>query len=435
MSTPTTTPARRAAVTFIFVTVMLDMLAFGIIIPVLPHLIVELIGGSIAKAAVWSSAFGTLYMLMQFVFSPIQGALSDRFGRRTVILISSLGLGIDFVVMALAPVLWLLFLGRAVSGICAASFSTANAYIADVTPKEKRAAAFGLLGAAFGIGFIVGPALGGFLGHLHIRLPFWVAAGLSLVNFCYGFFVLPESLPPERRSARFDWRHANPFGALVLLRRYPQVFGLASVFFLINLAQFSLNSTYVLYTDYRFGWGPQIVGYTLGLVGLCSGLVQAVLVRRLMPKLGERRMILTGLTLCSVGYVFFGFAPIAWLFVLGIPFLCMGGLAGPPAQALMTHQVDAHEQGRLQGALTSLASLAGIFGPALFANLFALFISDHAPWPLPGVAFVLAALLLAVAAVVAWRVTAKMPAHALAAEAAAGGATPPDPTAITHIEP
>lgn len=435
MSAPTTTPARRAAVTFIFVTVMLDMLAFGIIIPVLPHLIVQLIGGSIAKAAVWSSAFGTLYMLMQFVFSPIQGALSDRFGRRTVILISSFGLGIDFVVMALAPVLWLLFIGRAVSGICAASFSTANAYIADVTPKEKRAAAFGLLGAAFGIGFIVGPALGGFLGHLHIRLPFWVAAGLSLVNFCYGFFVLPESLPPERRSARFDWRHANPFGALVLLRRYPQVFGLATVFFLTNLAQFSLNSTYVLYTDYRYGWGPQIVGYTLGLVGLCSGLVQAVLVRRLMPRLGERRMILAGLTLCIVGYVFFGFAPIAWLFVLGIPFLCMGGLAGPPAQALMTHQVDAHEQGRLQGALTSLASLAGIFGPALFANLFALFISDHAPLPLPGVAFVLAAILLAVAAVVAWRVTAKMPVHGLTAAVSAVGATPPDPTAIAHIEP
>jgi len=435
VSTPPTTPVRRAAVTFIFVTVMLDMLAFGIIIPVLPHLIVQLIGGSIAKAAVWSSAFGTLYMLMQFVFSPIQGALSDRFGRRTVILISSFGLGIDFVVMALAPVLWLLFIGRAVSGICAASFSTANAYIADVTPKEKRAAAFGLLGAAFGIGFIVGPALGGFLGHLHIRLPFWVAAGLSLVNFCYGFFVLPESLPPERRSARFDWRHANPFGALVLLRRYPQVFGLATVFFLTNLAQFSLNSTYVLYTDYRYGWGPQIVGYTLGLVGLCSGLVQAVLVRRLMPRLGERRMILSGLTLCIVGYVFFGFAPIAWLFVLGIPFLCMGGLAGPPAQALMTHQVDAHEQGRLQGALTSLASLAGIFGPALFANLFALFISDHAPLPLPGVAFVLAAILLAVAAVVAWRVTAKMPVHGLTAAVSAVGATPPDPTAIAHIEP
>ena len=411
-------PRHRAAINFIFVTVMLDMLAFGIIIPVLPHLIVQLIGGSISQAAVWAGAFVTLFMLMQFVFSPVQGALSDRFGRRTVILISSFGLGIDFIVMALAPVLWLLFVGRAVSGICAASFSTANAYIADIVPKERRAAAFGTLGAAFGVGFIVGPALGGFLGHLHIRLPFWVAAALSLINFGYGYFVLPESLPKERRSARFDWRHANPFGAVVLLRRYPQVFGLATVFFLINLAQFSLNSTYVLYTDYRYGWGPQAVGYTLGLVGLCSGLVQAVLVRRLMPKLGERRMILAGLALCIVGYVFFGFASLPWVFLLGIPFLSLGGLAGPPAQAMMTHQVDPHEQGRLQGALTSLASLAGIFGPALFSNLFALFISDHAPVQhLPGAAFVLAAALLLTAGLIAIKVTRHVPVAApLAAE-------------------
>ena len=398
-------PRHRAALTFIFVTVTLDMLAFGIVIPVLPHLIVQLIGGSIAKAAVWSGAFGALFMLMQFVFSPVQGALSDRFGRRTVILISCLGLGIDFAVMALAPVLWLLFVGRAVSGVCAASFSTANAYIADITPKEKRAAAFGTLGAAFGIGFIIGPALGGFLGHLHIRLPFWIAAALSLTNFAYGYFVLPESLPKEKRSRRFEWRHANPLGALLLLRRYPQVFGLASVFFLINLAQFSLNSTYVLYTDYRYGWGPQAVGYTLGLVGLCSGLVQAVLVRRLMPTFGERRLIIAGLSLCIVGYLFFGLAPVAWVFLAGIPFLCLGGLAGPPAQAMMTQQVDPHEQGRLQGALTSLASLAGIFGPALFANLFALFISDHAPVKLPGAAFLLSSALLLAAAIIAFQIT------------------------------
>ncbi len=430
---PPAAPRHRAALTFIFVTVMLDMLAFGIIIPVLPHLIVQLIGGSIPQAAVWSGMFGALFMLMQFVFSPVQGALSDRFGRRTVILISSFGLGVDFIVMALAPALWLLFIGRAVSGVCAASFSTANAYIADITPKEKRAAAFGTLGAAFGIGFIVGPALGGFLGHLHIRLPFWVAAGLSLINFAYGYFVLPESLPKEKRSARFDWRHANPFGAVVLLRRYPQVFGLAAVFFLINLAQFSLNSTYVLYTDYRYGWGPQMVGYTLGLVGLCSGLVQAVLVRRLMPKLGERRLILAGLTLCIIGYVFFGLAPVAWLFVLGIPFLCLGGLAGPPAQSLLTQQVDPHEQGRLQGALTSLASLAGIFGPALFANLFALFISNHAPVRhLPGAAFVLAALLLLTAAVLATRVT--RPRHGVVIPAT-GAITPAMPFNEFSSEP
>ncbi|QAU24978.1 MFS transporter [Dyella sp. M7H15-1] len=392
---------QKAAFAFIFVTVMLDMLAFGIIIPVLPHLVVDLIGGSIAKAAVWISAFGTVYMLMQFVFSPVQGALSDRFGRRAVILISSFGLGVDFIVMALTPVMWLLFVGRAVSGICSASFSTANAYIADIVPKEQRAAAFGAMGGAFALGFIAGPALGGFLGHISLRLPFWVAAGLSLVNFCYGFFVLPESLPAERRAKHFDWRHANPFGALVLLRRYPQVFAFAAVFFLINLAQFSLNSTYVLYTDYRYGWGPQAVGYTLGLVGLCSGLVQAILVRQLMPKLGERRMIMLGLPLCVVGYMFFGLSSVSWMFLLGIPFLCLGGLSGPPAQALMTQQVDPHEQGRLQGALSSLASLAGIFGPAVFANLFALFISDHAPVHLPGIAFVLAGSLLAVATLVA----------------------------------
>ena len=398
-------PRRRAALTFIFVTVMVDMLAFGIIIPVLPHLIVDLIGGSIAKAAVWSGAFGALFMLMQFVFSPVQGALSDRYGRRTVILISSFGLGIDFVVMAIAPSLWLLFVGRAISGMCAASFSTANAYIADITPKEKRAAAFGTLGAAFGVGFIIGPALGGFLGHLSIRLPFWMAGVLSLINFAYGLFVLPESLPKEKRTARFAWRDANPLGALILLRRYPQVFGLAAVFFLINLAQFSLNSTYVLYTDYRYGWGPQAVGYTLALVGLCSGLVQAELVRRLMPRFGERRLIIGGLLLCVVGYFFLGFAPVAWVFLAGIPFLCLGGLAGPPAQAMMTQQVDPHEQGRLQGALTSLASLAGIFGPALFANIFALFISDHAPVHLPGAAFILSAALLLASALIAFNMT------------------------------
>jgi DHA1 family tetracycline resistance protein-like MFS transporter len=401
-SAPSTAPAgQKAALAFIFVTVMLDMLAFGIIIPVLPHLIVELIGGNIAKAAVWTSAFGTVYMLMQFVFSPVQGTLSDRYGRRTVILISSFGLGVDFIVMALSPVMWLLFVGRAISGICSASFSTANAYIADIVPKEQRAAAFGSMGAAFAAGFVIGPALGGFLGHYSIRLPFWVAAALSLVNFCYGFFVLPESLPPERRTKYFNWCHANPFGALVLLRRYPQVFAFAAVFFLINLAQFSLNSTYVLYTDYRYGWGPQIVGYTLGLVGLCSGLVQAILVRQLMPKLGERRLIMLGLPLCVVGYLFFGLSSVGWVFLLGIPFLCLGGLSGPPAQALITRQVDPHEQGRLQGALSSLASLAGIFGPALFANLFALFISDHAPVHLPGIAFLLAALLLIGATIMA----------------------------------
>lgn len=409
-------PRRRAAVLFVFITMAIDMLAFGIIIPVVPHLIVDLNGGSIAEAAVWSSGFGTLFMLTQFVCSPIQGALSDRFGRRTVILISSVGLGVDFVVMALAPVLWLLFVGRVISGACAASFSTANAYIADITPREKRAAAFGTLGGAFALGLIVGPALGGFLGHLWIRLPFSVAAGLSLLNFCYGFFVLPESHPKERRSTHVNWRHANPLGSLILLRRYPQVFALATVFFLLALAQFALNSTYVLYTDYRYGWGPQIVGYSLGVVGLCTGVVQAVLVRRWMPRLGERRMMVIGVASLIVGYLVFGFAPEAWMFLIGIPFLCLGGLAGPPAQSIMTHQVPG-EQGRLQGALSGLQSLAGIVGPALFANLFALFIGKHAPTRhLPGAAFMLAAMLALVALLLTERATRGARVHSQVSE-------------------
>ena len=409
---------RRAAVVFIFVTVLLDMLAFGIVIPVLPHLIEQLAGGGIAKAAWWVGVFSTVFAVVQFGFSPVQGALSDRFGRRPVILISNLGLAIDFVILALAPTLWLLFVSRTLLGMTAASFTTANAYIADITPREKRAAAFGMLGGAFAVGFIVGPALGGFLGHLWIRLPFWAAAILSLVNFCYGFFVLPESLPKERRAPKFDWRHANPLGSVLLLKRYPQVLALAAVFFLLALAQLSINSTYVLYTDFRYGWGPQTVGYTLALVGVLTGVVQALLVRRLMPKLGERRMILSGLAFVAVGYFIFGFAPEAWLFLAGIPFLCLGGLAGPPAQSLITHQVDPSEQGRLQGALTSLQSLAGIFGPALFANLFALFISKHAPLSghLPGVAYVLAAVLVLGALVLTVRATRDLQQHVPAAE-------------------
>jgi DHA1 family tetracycline resistance protein-like MFS transporter len=391
-------PRHHAAVIFILVTVFIDILSFGIIIPVLPHLIVELVGGSIARAAVWASGFGTVFMLMQFVASPIQGALSDRHGRRLVILISCCGLGADFVVMALAPVLWLLFIGRAISGICSASFTTSYAYIADITPAHKRSAAFGLLGAAFGLGFIVGPALGGLLGHIWIRLPFWVAACLSLTNFLYGLLVLPESLPVERRSPRFEWKHANPLGALVLLKRYPQVMALASVFFLIALAQYSLNSTFVLYTDFRYGWGPKAVGIALALVGLCTAIVQGGLVRRLAPKFGDRRLMLVGLAFAVAGYAAFGFAPHAWMFMAAIPLLCLGGLAGPPAQSIITHQVDAAEQGRLQGALSSLRSLAGIIGPLLFANLFALFISEHAPLPhFSGVAFLLAAALIVVA--------------------------------------
>lgn len=398
-------PLRRAAVIFIFITVMLDMLAFGVIIPVLPHLVEQMIGGDIATAARWTGLFGVAYNLMQLIFSPIQGALSDRFGRRPVILLSNLGLGLDFIVMALAQTLPLLFIGRLVSGMTAASFSTANAYIADVTAPEKRAGAFGLLGAAFGIGFIVGPALGGWLGGFDIRLPFWIAAGLSLANFLYGYFVLPESLPPEKRSKRFDIKSANPIGALGFLRRHPQVFALALVVFTVNLAQYALNSTFVLFTDYRFQWGPQEVGFSLALVGLCSGLVQAGLVRRVVPVFGERKVMLTGLLFGIAGFSVLGLAPVVWMFLAGIPLLALWGLGGPTAQAIMTQQISAHEQGRLQGSITSLASFAGIFGPFVFSQVFAAFIGPTAPARIPGAAFLLAALLLVVAFVLGLRAT------------------------------
>jgi MFS transporter, DHA1 family, tetracycline resistance protein len=408
-SESTHTPVRQAAVIFVFITVMLDMLAFGIIIPVFPHLVQHMTGGDISTAVRWTGIMGALFGLMQFVFSPVQGALSDRFGRRPVILASNLALGLDFILMAVAQALPVLFIGRVISGIASASISTANAYIADVTPREKRAAAYGLLGAAFGIGFIIGPALGGFLGGWSVRAPFWVAAGLALTNFLYGFLVLPESLPKEKRSARFDVKNANPLGALRMLRRYPQVFALAVVFFLVALAQFSLNSTFVLYADYRYHWGPQEVGYTLALVGVCSAIVQAGLVRRAVPRFGERRVMLAGLLFGISGFLTLGFATNSVIFVLAIPLLALAGLGGPTTQAIITRQVDPGEQGRLQGAISSLSSLATIFGPFLFSQTFAFFIGTSAPIHLPGAAFVLSASLLCLGFVLGWRATLNLP--------------------------
>ena len=399
------TPVRRAAVIFVFITVMLDMLAFGIIIPVFPHLVQHMTGGDIGTAVRWTGIMGALFGLMQFVFSPVQGAMSDRFGRRPVILASNLALGFDFILMALAQALPILFIGRMISGVASASISTANAYIADVTAREKRAAAYGLLGAAFGIGFIIGPALGGFLGGISVRAPFWVAAGLALTNFLYGYFVLPESLPKERRSARFDVKNANPLGALRMLRRYPQVLALAVVFFLVALAQFSLNSTFVLYADYRYHWGPQEVGYTLALVGVCSAIVQAGMVRRVVPRFGERPVMLAGLLFGISGFLTLGFAANAIVFLLAIPLLALAGLGGPTTQAIITRQVDPTEQGRLQGAITSLASLATVFGPFVFSQIFAFFIGPNTPLHLPGAAFVLSATLLGLGFVLGWRAT------------------------------
>jgi DHA1 family tetracycline resistance protein-like MFS transporter len=388
---------------FIFVTVLIDVLSFGVIIPVLPGLVRQFTGGDYAEAARWIGWFGFLFAAIQFFSSPVQGALSDRYGRRSVILLSCLGLGVDFLLMAVAHTLPLLLLARVVSGVFSASFSTANAYIADVTVPEKRAQAYGMLGAAFGIGFVAGPLIGGWLGGIGLRLPFWFAAALALLNFFYGWRVLPESLPPERRSRRFDWSHANPFGALRLLRSYPQVFGLAAVVFLANLAHYVYPSIFVLFAGYRYGWGPVQVSWVLAGVGVCSIIVNAVLVGRIVARIGERRALLLGLGCGVAGFIVYGLADTGRAFLLGVPISALWAIAGPAAQALITRQVQGDVQGRIQGALTSLVSLAGVLGPLLFANVFAWFIGPSAPAHLPGAPWLLAGLLLASGWWLAWR--------------------------------
>jgi DHA1 family tetracycline resistance protein-like MFS transporter len=394
---------RRAALAFIFVTVLIDFLAFGLILPGLPHLVEHLAGGSTATAAYWIAVFGTAFAAIQFICSPIQGALSDRFGRRPVILLSCLGLAVDFVFMALANSLPWLFIGRMVSGVFSASLTAANAYIADVTSPEERAKSYGIVGAAFGVGLVLGPVLGGQLSHIDSRLPFWFAAGLTMLNFCYGWFVLPESLPPERRSRKFDWSHANPIGSLVLLKRYPQVFGLAAVIFLVNLAQYVYPSVFVLFADYQYNWKEDAVGWVLGLVGVLSVLVNVLLIGPGVKRFGEHRTLLFGLGCGVLGFVIYGFADVGWVLVAALPFGTLLTVAGPAAQTLLTRQVDASEQGRVQGALTSLVSVAGIVGPATFAGSFGYFIGADAPVHLPGAPFFIAAVFLGIGALIAWR--------------------------------
>ncbi len=405
MTEPTASPPgpRRAAVIFIFVTVMLDMIAVGVIVPVLPKLIVDFAGGDTAGGALYYGLFGTAWALMQFIFAPVLGSLSDRFGRRPVILLSNFGMGIDYIFMAMAPSLSWLFLGRVISGITAASIPTASAYIADVTPPEKRAAAFGLLGAAFGVGFVFGPALGGWTGSLDPHLPFWISAGLSLANACYGFFVLPESLAREKRAA-YSWKRANPVGSLALLRAQPGLLGLAAVNVIGFLAHEVLPSVFVLYGGYRYGWDARAIGFTMAIVGVCSGVVQGALVGPFVKRFGERKAVLTGL-ICGIGgFATIGLAPTGTLSLLGIPLLSLWGLAGPSALGLMSGRVGPSEQGQLQGANSSLRGLAGLIGPGLFTFTFATFIATGRGFELPGAPFLLSASLLVCSTLLAWRV-------------------------------
>jgi DHA1 family tetracycline resistance protein-like MFS transporter len=402
--TESPTPPRRAAVAFIFVTIVLDMLALGMVIPVLPKLVEGFLSGDTVRASQMFGLFATAWALMQFLFSPVLGALSDRYGRRPVVLLSNFGLGLDYILMALAPNIAWLFVGRVISGITAASIATSFAYIADVTPPEKRAARFGLMGAAFGLGFILGPALGGVIGAFDPRAPFWVAAALSLINAMYGLFVLPESLPKERRAA-FEWRRANPVGSLILLRSHPELMGLAAVNFLANLAHVVLPTVTVLYATWRYGWDNSVMGLTLAAVGACSVVVQGGVIGPFVKRFGERAALIVGLLAGAAGFAIYGLAETAAAFWAGIPVMAIWGLSGAAVQGLMTRRVSPSEQGRLQGANASVQGIANLIGPEIFALTFAYAIGGGRHWQLPGAPFLLAALMLVAAAVLAWRVT------------------------------
>ncbi|ETI62867.1 MFS transporter [Sphingobium sp. C100] len=396
----TAPPRRTAAIIFILVTALLDVMSMGIVIPVLPQLI-ETLAGSNAAAGMWNGLFVALWAAMQFLCSPVIGSLSDRFGRRPVILISVAGLALDFLLMALAPDLWWLALGRLLAGVTSSSFTSAFAYMADITPPEQRARGYGLIGAAFSGGFVAGPLIGGVLGEVSLRAPFWAAAALSALAFVYGLFVLPESLPPEKRMA-FSWRRANPFGALRLLRSHPELSSLAGVNFLLYFAHHLFSAVFVLYAGDRYGWGAWQVGTLLALVGLMDMGVQGLLVGPVVQRLGDRATMVTGLAFGAVGILAMGLAPTGWLFVAAMLPNALWGLAMPTIQSLMTRRVSESEQGQLQGANNSVGSIAGIVSPLFFGTIYSLSVGSRPALPFIGSAFILAALVLGGAALLGW---------------------------------
>ncbi len=399
-SDPATGGPRKAATLFIFFTVALDMLALGIIAPVLPRLVETLMHGTPSQASQMLGVFGTVFAAMQFVFSPVIGSLSDRWGRRPIVLLSNFGLGFDYLLMAWAPTVEWLLVGRIVSGLTTSSVPTAQAYIADVTPADKRAGAYGLLSAAFAMGFVLGPALGGLLGGINPRLPFWTSAGLSLLNGLYGLFVLPESLTLRNR-ARFSWRRANPVGSLRMLGRSRVLLGLSAVLLLAYVAQQSLMNVYVLYADYRFHWTDRTVGLSLAAVGIFSGIYGGVLVKRMIAFAGERGSIFLGLLMGIAGFCMFGLSKTGMLLWLGIPIMNGMSFVWPAAQSMMTRDAAANEQGQLQGAIHSLRGISGLVGPGLFTYIFSISIGSDAAIHLPGSPFFLASALLALALVLA----------------------------------
>lgn len=393
---------RKAAIGFIFITLMIDVTGLGLIIPVLPKLIQELSGSNISQASEYGGWLTFTFAIMQFLFAPVLGGLSDKYGRRPILLIALLGFALDYLFLSFAPTLAWLFLGRALAGITGASFTTATAYIADISNHKNRAQNFGMIGAAFGLGFIIGPVIGGLLGSLGSRVPFMVAAGLTFVNFLYGYFVLPESLSIQNRR-NFSWSRANPIGSLKQLKQYPALSGLAISFILIYLAAHAVQSNWTFFTIEKFGWGPKMIGISLGVVGLLVAAVQGGLIRYINPKLGNEKSVYTGLLLYSIGLFLFAFASQSWMmFVFLIPY-CLGGIAGPAIQSIMSASVPANEQGELQGALTSLISLTSVAGPPMMTGLFAYFTKPGAPVHFSGAAFLLGAVFMLASAGIAYR--------------------------------
>lgn len=400
---------------FIFAAAVINAVSFGIMIPVLPNLIKQFTGGDTAAASEWNVVFGAVWGVMQLFCGPILGMLSDRYGRRPILLISFGGLAIDFLFMALAPNLAWLFVGRVINGLTAASFSTANAYVADVTPPEKRAKAYGWMGSAFSFGFLVGPALGGFLGDIDLRLPFFVAAGLTTLNWLYGFFVLPESLKPERRVAKFDWKRANPVGSLAFLRSHGELLGLAAVGFLFQLAHTVLPAIFVLYTGYRYGWTPGFMGLTMMGTGLAGVIVQTLLVGPVVARIGERGALLLGAAAGAAGFAIYGMAATGGAYFIGIPVFALMNFLMPGLQGLMTRRVEPSAQGQLQGANQALQGIASVIGPIVFGMTFAWSIRHDGVMHQPGLAIYLAASLLVIAFALSLRVgrassTASVPA-------------------------
>lgn len=387
---------KSAAVRFIFITMLIDVIGLGIIIPVIPKLLLELSGLDISEAALIGGWLSFAYAITQFIFAPIIGNLSDQFGRRPIILLSLLFFAIDYVFLAIAPTIAWLFVGRIIAGFTGASISTASAYIADISTKENKTKNFGMIGAAFGIGFIIGPVLGGFLGQYGSRVPFIASAVLCLINFIYGYFILPESLPLEKRR-KFDWKIANPIGSILRLKKYPKIILLVLAVFLMYVGHNAIHGNWNYFVMYRFNWDERMIGISMGTIGLLVAIVQGGLIRWINPKLGNKKSIVLGLTLTTLSFLLFAVANKEWMmFAFLIPY-CLGGIAGPALQAIITEFVPDNEQGQIQGTLSSINSATAIVGPLLMSNVFFYFTHDKAPFLFPGAPFLLGALLVSIA--------------------------------------